>query len=124
MAARSESVKKGRTGLSDSIRRLERGKVADSLQHAKRRLRQKARKDLSQRCLVLDLIAIADDDRYRQGHRIEAGADIFDHAAFGPGSLGTGRAPQCILDHALLLLWWQWPAGQHGKRLQRAFARA
>jgi hypothetical protein len=65
--------------------------VADPVQHAKGRLRKEAPKDLSQRGLMLDLIAVADDDRNRRCHRIESGADVFDHAALGPGTLGAHR---------------------------------
>jgi hypothetical protein len=41
-----------------------------AIQHAEGSVREKAPKDFSQACLVLDLIAIAEDDRHRHHHRI------------------------------------------------------
>jgi hypothetical protein len=75
--------------------------VADPVQHAKGRLRKKACEDFPQRNLMLDLIAIADNYRHRHCHGIKSGADVIDHAVFGPCSLCTGHPPQCVLDHPL-----------------------
>jgi hypothetical protein len=49
MRLRSDAVKKGAADFGNSIRRLERGKMADPVQHAKDRVWKQARKDFSQR---------------------------------------------------------------------------
>jgi hypothetical protein len=53
---------------------------------------------------VLDLIAIANYNRYRNCHRIKSRTDILDHAAFSPGSFSGGCAAQCVFDHLLAKL--------------------
>jgi hypothetical protein len=100
----SKSVKKGAAGIGDSIRRLQRGKVADPAQHAKSRLREKARKDIPQDCRVLNLVAITDDDRHRHYYPIESGADIFNHAGLRPSPLSAGRSAQCVPNDLLTQL--------------------